>query len=801
MDVRNVDQTAKGAVREATVAPTLPRSRSPLIGRERELDAVKALVLREDVPIVTLTGPGGVGKTRLALEVAADLKEEFADGVWFVDLAPVTDPALGPAAIAGALEVRGASGRSLSDRLGDFLEQRELLLLLDNFEGVVAAAPMVATLLATCPRLTVLVTSRAVLHISGEHQFPVPPLTLPDPVEPVALDQVAASAAVRLFATRARAVSPDFALTGTNAGAVVEICRRLDGLPLAIEMAAARSNLLAPQALLERLEPRLPLLTGGARDQPARLQTMRAAIAWGYDLLAPDEQRLLRRLSVFSAGFTPEAVALVMGSEACHSPVDILDGIGSLVDKSLVRHEAAAEETRFSLLETVREFAWEQVLAGDEQDAVAGAHADWCLDLAEQSKLAMFLPGGDRQLQRLEIEHANLRAALAWLDGQGDHERLLRLTAALCEYWFVHSHDWEGRAWFERALAGAIDTSVETKAQALVGFGKLLTFQGETERAEDFLTHGLAIARARNDALTTACALVTLGSLANQREAYDQAQRFLGETLDYAAAIENAVIAATLTGMALASLGLNAHGRGELDEARARHEQSLRICREHSYTHGVLRSLCDLGDVARDQGDYAGSVAFYGEILALMGEHGDLGRVVDALAGTAVAAANGRQPEQAARLLGAAEALRERFGGIVSPTDQPAFHRAMSDVCVALGEERFQSLWFAGRGLSLADAIAEAQAVKPVQAAGQAPVAGADIVLSKREQDVLALLVDGYTDREIGEALFISVRTVEGHVARLLAKLGVPTRTAAARAAIAAGLVPIGTLARPAPAH
>ncbi|MDP9472167.1 MAG: tetratricopeptide repeat protein [Chloroflexota bacterium] len=524
----------------------------------------------------------------------------------------------------------------------------------------------------------------------------------------------------------------------------------------------------------------------------------------------------MRRLSVFTGGFTLEAAEAVnrgvreSGSQAeggpdlvstprsPDSPTAILDGIASLVDKSLVRRDAGEEEPRFSLLETVREFAWEGLLSADERDAVADAHAEWCLDLAEGSRLATFVPGGEEQLRRLETEHANLRAALAWLDRRGDGERLLRLTAALGEYWYAYSHYWEGRLWFDRALAAAPDAPSASRGRALVAFAKLLRFQDESAQAEDLLAEGLAIARARGDPLTTATALIVLGGLANQRGDDDLAQRCLDEGLEVGAAIEDPGVAAAVSGMVLAHLGLTAHGRGDLDEARSRHEQALHVCRAHGYDLGVIRSLRDLGDVARDQGDYTASVAFYRESLELMGDRGDLRVVADVLAGTAVAAVAWEQPERAARLLGAEEALRERFGGVVVATDRPAHERTVAALRAALGEQGRRDAWSAGRSLSLADAMAEAQEVEPAPAVGAGPAA-AGITLSRREREVLALLAARKTDREIAEALFLSVRTVEGHVARIFAKLGVRTRTAAAAAALAAGLVAPVAPARPAP--
>lgn len=768
-------------------AAALAIPRTPLVGRRQEIAAVCALFTESDARLVTLTGPGGVGKTRLAFAVMNELNGSFAGDVWFVPLAPVRDPALVLASVAQVLDIWESGTQPLVDQLIGVLAPRRCLLVLDNFEQVIDAAPLVSTLLRACPELRILTTSRETLRIAGEHLFAVSPLPLP---AADSVDAIASSDAIRLFVDRARAVRSDFTPDLEALTAISAICKQLDGLPLAIELAAARTVILTPRQLQARLRHRLPLLTGGARDSPTRLQTMRGAIAWSCDLMSPTEQRLFRRLSVFAGGFTLHAAEEVNRAlDGADVAPPVLDDLASVTAKSLVGQEAAPDGTaRFRMLEVIREYAAEQLDRSGETEAAQRAHATFFAQLALRADAAFWCaaPGDWRAM--LEPELDNLRQALTWLLDHGETDLALSMATALYALWLYHGLESEGASWLRRALVqDGGDPAL--RARALEVAGLLAIRQGDYTFAMSCVERGRAFADQARDvdaqariAYLYGCFATNVGDETTARTYLEDALHTfesLGDRGRAAGALCELAILGTLQGDP-SSINPVALTRSERNCQRG-----LAIFRELGHSVGIARALHGLGYLAYKRGNLAEALAYVQESLRQRIELREIWGINANLEDVADIAAHSGQPVVAARLYGAAEALRAFYGTALGLRYREEYEAEVAVARRALPAEEFAAAWNAGQALTLDEAIADALAFTLRSARPPEN----DYRLSRREMDVLRLLAQGQSDRQIARTLSISPRTVNHHVMGILTKLDVDNRTAATFLAVRAGLV------------
>jgi predicted ATPase/DNA-binding CsgD family transcriptional regulator len=753
---------------------SLPRPLTSFVGRERELAEARRLMAVSC--LLTLTGPGGSGKTRLSIELAAGAAGDYPDGVYFVRLAPVRDPGLVPSSIAQGIGLPDSRDRPLVEHLASYLRDRKLLIVLDNFEHLLPAASVVAELLSGADGLRIVVSSRAPLRVSGEQECPVPPLALPDEQPQVAVASVAGCESVRLFAERAAAVAPGFAVDEHNAAAVAQIVRRLDGLPLAIELAAARIKLLPPEAICGRLERSLGLLTGGSRDLPDRQRTLRATIEWSFDLLGEQARSLLAACSVFRGGVPLDVLESVC-AEADASKT-VLDGLQELVDHSLLRPLPAPGPPRYLMLETIREFTAERLADTPDAARLRGAHAAAFLALAEQAAGPLTGLGQREWLERLDVEHNNIRAAIDWYC-QEDPPAGLRQAAAMAWFWSLHGHYSEGRQRL-RLLLGLVCGEDTVRVRALNGAAWLALDQGDYPDADRLLGESTELSRRLNDTAGEGMAAVfgcrsMIGSdrIAEAAPYAERAFALLTEADDRPG-----------IAFALFFLALNAQFTGNLQAACELHERCVALCRELGFESLGARALQPLGIARLELGDLTAARTALQQGLPASVAVGDRFIIPIGLSGFAGLAAKTGKHRRALRLSGAAEAYRDTYESVLPAPVRAYLENWLAPALKTAGAAA-PRLIAEGRQMTVTAALEYALADEP----GEAWRPGPRQALTRRETEVAMLAASGLTNRDIAARLCLSVRTVEVHVDHILTKLGFGTRTQLAAWAHREGLL------------
>jgi non-specific serine/threonine protein kinase len=808
----------------------LPAPRSSFVGRERELTEVKR-ELTEATRLLTLTGAGGAGKTRLALEVARGLVDTFPDGVWLVELAPLSEGELVPRAVAAALGVPERPQESLTDTLVEVVRPTSMLLVLDNCEHLVGVVAGLADLLLdSCPRLRVLATSREALDLTGEVRWPVPPLSVPDTRRSLTAYEVEASEAARLFADRAHQRDPAFAISEHNSQAVARICRRIEGVPLAVELAAARADTLSVEQIANRLEGSLELLTRGGRTVAPRQRSLRGALGWSHGLLSEPEKTMFRRLSVFAGGWDLEAAEAVAsgGGVDRHEAMDLLVG---LIEKSLAVAEVTAQErARYRFLEPVRQYAGEKLEGSGEAKDIRRSHARYFLALAEEAEAGLFAPQEAEWFDRLEEEHDNIRAALSWSLEAADAELGLRLAGALRWFWNWRGYSGEGRRWLEELLANEGQTSGgarakvlgtasllawdqgdlrRAKANAEVGLalsaetasgdsspaffwfmlGCVSVYEGELERGAELLDKSVALYRRADDTPGTVMSLGLLAQLSGTLVGHERAEELYGKAMDLSRPLGSTISLGNL----LFAWGQTSLNSGDHERATVQLEEAASLIRVHGYRSGGLQcALCNLGIAVLLGEDLRRAESLLEEGLVLARELNDKVAISDGLEGFACLAGVKGEDPRAARLFGAAWALMEAIGYKHVPGEEALREPYVADVRSRMGEAAWEDALEEGRAMEPDAAVGAALSEEEPFARASAPreqpstssfpeyLAG----LTPRETEVLKCVAGGLTNAQVAEELFLSPRTVDTHLTSIYQKIGVSSRTAAARFAV-----------------